>query len=138
MLIVIGLMLFGVLKIEFGGGGITEKLKTRVDEWGVWGALVLGVIFALSFCPVSAGLFFGSLVPMAAANSSPIVFPLLFGIGTALPVVLFALLLAFGAQWLGTAMGRVQVFERWARMGTALVFILVGIYETLSATLMLI
>lgn len=138
LLIVIGLMLFGILKIEFGGGGITEKLKNRIDEWGVWGALVLGVIFALSFCPVSAGLFFGSLVPMAASNSSPILFPLLFGIGTALPVVLFALLLAFGAQWLGTAMGRVQVFERWARVGTALVFILVGIYETLSATLMLI
>lgn len=138
LLIVVGLMLLGVLRLEFGGKGISEKLKNRVESYGIWGALALGVIFALSFCPVSAGLFFGSLVPMAAQHSSPILFPLLFGIGTALPVLLFALLLAFGAQWLGTAIGRVQTFERWARWLTAGIFILVGLYETLSVTFMVI
>jgi len=138
LLIVVGLLLLGVFKIDLPAIGISTGLQERVDRSGIWGAGLLGIVFALSFCPVSAGLFFGSLVPLAADRSSPLLLPTLYGIGTALPVALFAVVLAAGAGWLGRALDRVQSFEIWARRATAVVFIGVGIYETLRSTLYLI
>ena len=99
---------------------------------------MLGVVFALSFCPVSAALFFGSLVPLAAERGSPLLLPTVYGVGTALPVAAFAALLAAGAGWLGKALDRVQAFEIWARLVTAVAIIGVGVYETLRSTFYLI
>jgi cytochrome c-type biogenesis protein len=138
LLIVVGFLLLGVIKINLPALGVSKDLQERVDRTGVWGAGLLGLFFALSFCPVSAGLFFGSLVPLAADRSSPLLLPTLYGIGTALPVAVFAVLLAAGAGWLGKTLDRVQVFEVWARRATAVVFIGVGVYETLRSTLFLI
>jgi len=138
LLIVVGLLLLGVFKFALPNLAASEDLQKRVDQAGVWGAGLLGVVFALSFCPVSAGLFFGSLVPLAVDRSSPLLLPFVFGLGTALPVAVFAVLLAAGVGWVGAAIDRVQVFERWARRVTAVVFIAVGIYETLRSTLFLI
>jgi len=138
VLILVGLMLLGLVRVELGGRGLSDGLRRRIDRLGIWGALALGVLFALSFCPVSAGLFFGSLVPLAAEHHSPVLLPLFFGIGTALPVAGFAVALALGAEGVGAAMGRVQVFERWARWITAVVFLGVGVFETLRSTFMLI
>jgi cytochrome c-type biogenesis protein len=134
LLIVVGLLLLGVFTLNLPGFGVRDGLQERVDRWGVWGAGLLGVVFALSFCPVSAGLFFGSLVPLAVDQGSPLLLPSLYGIGTALPVAVFAVLLAGGAGWLGKALDRVQAFEFWARRVTAVVFIGVGVYETLRST----
>lgn len=138
LLIVVGLLLLGVFKFALPNLAASEDLQKRVDQAGVWGAGLLGVVFALSFCPVSAGLFFGSLVPLAVDRSSPLLLPFVYGLGTALPVAVFAVLLAAGVGWVGAAIDRVQVFERWARRVTAVVFIAVGIYETLRSTLFLI
>jgi len=138
LLIAVGLLLVGLLKLNLPGFGVSSGLQERVDRSGVWGAGLLGIVFALSFCPVSAGLFFGSLVPLAAARSSPLLLPTLYGVGTALPVAGFAVLLAAGAGWLGKALDRVQAFEVWARRVTAVVFIGVGVYETLRSTFYLI
>ena len=138
ILIALGLLLLGVFEFTLPSMGVSDKLQNRVDRAGVWGAGLLGVIFALAFCPVSAGLFFGGLVPLAVERSSPLMLPLVYGVGTALPVAFFAVLLAVGAGWLGTALDRVQVFEIWARRVTAVVFVGVGIYETLRSTLHLI
>ena len=123
ILIALGLLLLGVFEFALPSLEVNDKLQNRVDRAGVWGAGLLGVIFALAFCPVSAGLFFGGLVPLAVERSSPLMLPLIFGIGTALPVAFFAVLLAVGAGWLGTALDRVQVFEVWARRVTAVVFL---------------
>jgi cytochrome c biogenesis protein CcdA len=138
ILIALGLLLLGVFEFTLPSLGVNDKLQKKVDRAGVWGAGVLGLVFALAFCPVSAGLFFGGLVPLAVDQSSPLVLPLVYGLGTALPVIVFAALLAVGAGWLGRALDRVQVFERWARRVTAVVFVGVGIYETLRSTLFLI
>jgi cytochrome c biogenesis protein CcdA len=138
IMIALGLLLLGVFEFTLPSLGVNEKLQKKVDRAGVWGAGVLGLVFALAFCPVSAGLFFGGLVPLAVDQSSPLVLPLVYGLGTALPVIVFAALLAVGAGWLGRALDRVQVFERWARRVTAVVFVGVGIYETLRSTLFLI
>jgi cytochrome c biogenesis protein CcdA len=135
LLIVVGLLLLGVVKLKLPSFGFSEKLQQRVDRSGIWGAGLLGFVFALSFCPVSAGLFFGSLVPLAVDRQSPLLLPAVYGLGTALPVAVFAVLLAAGIGWLGAALDKLQTFERWARPATAVVFILVGIYETLRWTL---
>ena len=138
LLIAVGLLLLGLFNLKLPGMGVSAGLQRRVDHSGVWGAGLLGILFAFAFCPVSAALFFGSLVPLAVDCGSPIFLPSVYGVGTALPVAGFAVLLAIGAGWLGRAVERVQQLERWARWGTAVVFIGLGVYETLRSTLYLI
>lgn len=138
LLVALGLLLFGVFELTVPLVGVGDGLRETVDRTGVWGAGVLGLVFALAFCPVSAGLFFGGLVPLAVERSSPLLLPMVYGVGTGLPVAAFAVLLAAGVGWLGKALDRVQVFELWARRITAVVFIAVGVYETLRSTLYLI
>lgn len=135
LLIVVGLLLLGVFSLDIKGFGISEAMQRRVDRAGVWGALPLGAVLALAFCPVSAALFFGSLIPMATEQRSPILMPAVYGLGTGLPVVVFSVFIALGAGWVGTAFDRLTAFEKWARRITALVFIAVGVYETLRTTL---
>lgn len=89
---------------------------------GVWGAGLLGILFALSFCPTSAALFFGSLLPLALHQESGLMLPGVNGIATGLPVLLFAVLIALGANRVGQVFNRIQMFERWARRITAIFF----------------
>ncbi|MCX6645317.1 MAG: sulfite exporter TauE/SafE family protein [bacterium] len=90
------------------------------------------MLFGLSFCPVSAALFFGSLIPLAISHESTFVIPSVYGLGTALPVVIFALIIAFSAKSLGRAFNNLKSFEIWARRITGVLFILVGIYYSLA------
>lgn len=131
ILILVGMVMLGLLPIRLRGKGISARLQKRVERSGLVGALALGVLFALSFCPVSATLFFGSLLPLAVKHESGVVLPLLYGIGTAVPVVVFAVVLAFGARWLGKLFERVTRVERWMRAITGIVFVGVGIYMSL-------
>jgi hypothetical protein len=128
ILIIVGVLLLGLFNLKLPSLGVSEKLTGRVEQWGVWGAGALGMLFALSFCPVSAALFFGSLIPLAVDHQSSVVMPTAYGVGTALPVVAFAILIAIGAKWVGTVFNKISVFEKWARRITAVVFILVGSY----------
>jgi len=138
MLIVVGLFLLGLFSFSVRGVGVSDAMRERIDRAGIWGALPLGAILALAFCPVSAALFFGSLVPLATQNESPILLPAVYGIGTGLPVVVFAVLIALGVGWMGSAIHRLQTFEKWARFVTGGVFVGVGVFETLRSTLYLI
>jgi len=90
------------------------------------------MLFALSFCPVSAALFFATLIPLAARHHDPFFLPSLYGVGTALPVALFAILLAAGARSVGALFQRLSAVEVWMRRATAVVFILTGVYLTLT------
>jgi cytochrome c-type biogenesis protein len=131
ILIVVGLFLLELL--SFGGrGGLTERLGRRVERWGLAGALALGVVFALSFCPVSAALFFGSLISLAVKYDSRILLPAAFGVGTGLPVFIFAVIIGLGVGSLGAAFHKLQKFEWWARRITGVVFIIVGVYYCLE------
>ena len=132
LLIVVGMVLLELISFARKGGGVSEKMQKRVDRLGMWGALLLGIVFAISFCPVSAALFFGSLLALAVTNESGIILPAVYGIGTALPVLVFAVLIAFGANRIGKAYNRMAAFEYWARRITGLVFIAAGIYYSLT------
>jgi cytochrome c biogenesis protein CcdA len=130
LLIVVGVALLGVIPLPSFGGGLARRSE-RLAAAGVWGAVPLGMAFALAFCPVSAALYFGSLIPLATKHASPIALPVLYGVGTAVPVLAFAVLVAAGAASLGSAYERLRKIERWARPATGVVFILAGIHETL-------
>jgi cytochrome c biogenesis protein CcdA len=128
ILIVVGVLLLGVIPLRLPSSGLTQRMGERIAKWGPFGALLLGVLFALTFCPVSAAFFFGSLLPLAIEQQSPVLLPALFGIGTAIPVLGFAVAIALGAKSLGKVFGKVTKIERWARLITGVVFVGVGIY----------
>ena len=97
LLILVGMILLDLIRISTRGSNIGQRVVRRAERWGVWGGLLLGVVFALAFCPASAALFFGSLVPISIQYESRLLLPLAYGLGTALPVILFALAIAAGA-----------------------------------------
>lgn len=132
LLILIGAVLLGAFNFPFSGPGISHKLQLRLARSGALGALLLGIVFALAFCPVSAALFFGSTFGIAARHGSSLLIPGLYGIGTALPVLGFAFVVAFGAHAIGALFHRIRVFEKWARRISAIVCIGAGIYILIS------
>jgi cytochrome c biogenesis protein CcdA len=103
-------------------------LQNKADSLGIGGAGLLGIVFALSFCPTSAAIFFGSLLPLAVQQQSGLLIPGIYGLATGLPVLFFALLLAFGANKVAQAFNRITAFEIWARRITGLLFVLIGGY----------
>lgn len=131
LLILVGMVLLGLLTLGMQGTAISEGLRQRVDRLGLAGAGLLGLVFALSFCPVSAALYFGSLLPLAVRAESILLIPAVYGLGTALPVVVFAVLLALGANRLAVAFRGLTQVEGWVRQGTGLVILLIGMYLTL-------
>ncbi|EKD51529.1 MAG: Cytochrome c biogenesis protein, transmembrane region [uncultured bacterium] len=130
VLIVVGLILVGIIRINISGLGLGNKMQKRIEALGLWGALVFGVLFALSFCPVSAALFFGSLLPLAVQQHSFFILPLVYGIATGLPVLVFAVLIASGAKRVALMLNKLTAFEKWARIVTGVILIVIGIYET--------
>jgi cytochrome c-type biogenesis protein len=131
VLILVGMLLLELISFGSFGSGLATRLQARADRWGILGALLLGIVFSLSFCPVSATLFFGSLLTLAIKARSGVLLPAVYGIGTGLPVVAFAILVALGARSIGKVFDKVALFEKWARRVTGVVFIGVGIYLTL-------
>jgi cytochrome c biogenesis protein CcdA len=128
LMIVAGILMLVADRISFGGGGRLAALGKKVSDWGLWGAFLMGVIFAFAFCPYSAVLFFVTLIPIAMASTGGITFPAFFAIGTGLPVIFFGALISGGVAaasgWI-TSLGKA---EKWIRFLMALVFIGVGIY----------
>lgn len=131
LLILVGMFLLGLIEFRFSTRLSGGKLEEKLFEQGVWGSGLLGMLFALSFCPVSAALYFGSLLPLALQHKSALGLPALYGIGTGLPVLVFAWLLAVGAHSVSSAFDRLSALERYARPVTGAVFVLAGIYLSL-------
>jgi len=130
ILIVIAMFLLGLIEVGVSGPGVSEKMRKRADALGIWGSLLLGIVFAMAFCPTSAALFL-KLVQDSTVLRSPVAMPALFGLGTALPVVAFALILAFSAQSLGRAFNRLTQIEWWLRQATGVIFLILGLHFTL-------
>jgi len=129
LLILIGLFMIGAfnwVKIP-GLGSLTEKMETRANK-GFWGVLLLGIVFALAFCPYSGVLYFGMLIPMTISSASGLYLPIVFALATGIPVIIFAWLIAFSVGSIGGVYNKLKTFEIWFRRVVALVFIGVGIY----------
>lgn len=131
LLIVIGVfMLLGDrLKLpSFGFRGNGEQLARK----GSWGALLLGVLFALAFCPTSGVFYFGMLIPMSASSTAGYLLPVLFAIATALPVLVVAWILAFSVQHIGQFYGRMQAVQKWLNRIVGGIFVIIGIYYCMT------
>ncbi len=133
-LIIIGLfMLFGhfIPLPSFGFKGVDEgKFSGRLNN-GL-GALLLGILFAMAFCPTSGMLYFGMLIPMSVTSAEGYFLPIVFGVASSLPVVLIAFVLAFCINRLGQTMGKIKTFQIWFNRIVAVLFLFVGILKTFA------
>lgn len=132
LLIIIGLFMLDVLKIKFPGLG---KLTQRFEKKGTknyWDVLLLGILFALAFCPYSGVLYFGMLIPITISSASGLYLPVVFAIATGIPVIIFAWLIAFTISGVGVLYNRIKTFEKWFRRIISVLFIGVGIYYLIN------
>lgn len=129
VLIVISLIMFGVININIGTKSEkVEKLKEWLSSKGYIGSLLLGLMFALAFCPYSGVLFFGVLMPLVLNSSESLLLPPLFALGTGLPVIFFSFLIAFSMQKVSKAFRIVQKIEKLMRYLVASIFMITGLY----------
>lgn len=150
--LVLGMLLVGLITTNLGGASISEGMQKRVDRMGVWGALVLGIVFAISFCPTSATWYFGLLALMMGSEvgaitivlarigislpdtllpGGTVLLPIIYGVGTALPVLLVAFLLAYSVQSVGKTYQVLSKVEWFARQITGWLFVVLGIWFAL-------
>lgn len=128
MLIIIGLFMLDILTIKFPGfSNLTEKIGEK-GKGSYWSSLLLGMVFALAFCPYSGVLYFVMLIPISIASAGGLYLPAVFAVATGLPVIIFAWLLAFAVGNVGKLYNRIKIFELWFRRIVAVLFIGVGIY----------
>jgi cytochrome c-type biogenesis protein len=132
LLIVVGIILLDVIPIPFSASLVGSSVQEKAGKWGMWGSGLLGIIFSLTFCPLSAALFFGSLIPLAIDGKSSVMMPSVYGLGTALPVVACSLVMVFSVKSIGKFFAKLTQIEKWVRKLTALIFIGAGIYLLLK------
>ena len=132
VLILVGMVLLDLMRIPISIPSVSENFAKKLAEKGTFASLPLGILFALAFCPVSAALFFGGLIPIAVKAQSGIGFPLIYGIGTGLPVLLFAILVSTGTELVNRVYHGIARLEFYSKIVTGIVFIVVGIYYVLS------
>jgi cytochrome c biogenesis protein CcdA len=133
LLIIIGLFMLDIVKIKFPG---FNRLTSRMQEkkrWGYLDAVLLGLVFALAFCPYSGVLYFGVLVPLTVTSSSGLYLPIVYAIATGIPVIIFAWIIAYTISSIGVVYKKLKTFELWFRRIIAVLFIGVGIYYIIRA-----
>ncbi len=129
LLIIIGVLMLDFIRIKFPSfGKMNEKMQNNSSNGGGWRALLLGLVFALAFCPYSGVLYFGMLIPMTIASPTGLYLPVVFAVATGLLVIVIAYLLAFSVSSIGNFYKKIQVFQKWFNRIVAVIFIIVGLY----------
>lgn len=128
ILIIVGLFLIDVIKFSSLSFSISQERQNKLADSGVMGSFLLGMLFALSFCPMAAALFFGSLIPLALNSKIGLIYPFIYGIGTGIPVAIFALGIVFGVKSFARWFHKTAMIEWWTRRITGVIFIFVGGY----------
>ena len=132
LLIVIGLFMLGFLKLRIPGiGSLAEKMENKPNS-GFGGVLLLGIVFALAFCPYSGVLYFGMLIPMTISSASGLYLPVIFAVATGIPVIIFAWLIAFSVGSIGNVYNKLKSVELWFRRVVAVLFMMAGLYYVVS------
>ncbi len=133
ILLIIGIFMLGIININlpFSSSLATKaEMQTFRNKWK--GVLLLGIVFALAFCPYSGVLFFGGLIPLSVASSSGYILPIFFAVATGLPVIIFAWLLAFSVGNIARVYNNIRIFEKWIRLTFSVIFIVFGLYYILT------
>lgn len=127
LLLIIGIFMLWGNKLnlpKFGFSGNPEGLAQK----GSWGALLIGILFALAFCPTSGVFYFGMLIPMSATSAGGYLLPVIFAVATAIPVLVVAWILAFSVQQISSFYGTMQKVQKWMNIAVGVIFIIIGIY----------
>jgi len=128
LLIIIGLFMLDLIRIKLPGiGGLISRMENK-KKWGYLDAILLGLVFALAFCPYSGVLYFGMLVPLTISSASGLYLPVVYAIATGIPVIVFAWIIAYTVSGIGGAYNKIKIFELWFRRVISVLFIFVGIY----------
>lgn len=129
LLVILGLIMLNVIRLNFfGKSSFQERLSEKFKDKGLLGSFLIGVVFALAFCPYSGALYFGMLIPMTIVSAKGLYLPIVFALGTGLPVILFTYLLAFTTGKIGGFYTKITKIEKIMRYVAGVVFILAGIY----------
>lgn len=129
ILIIIGLFMLDFIKIKLPfTSNLSDRIGSKAEKGSFWGVLLMGIAFALAFCPYSGVLYFGMLIPMTISSASGLYLPLIFAIGTGLPVIIIAYLIAYTVSGIGSFYNKLKIFEYWFRRVIAVVFIGAGAY----------
>jgi len=132
LMLIIGILMLGVIKFNFPAfSKLSDRIKNKTKR-SYWDVFLLGVIFALAFCPYSGVLFFGMLIPLTMSTASGLYLPVIFAVATGIPVILFAWLIAYTVSGIGTVYKKIKVFEKWFRKIVAILFIGIGIYYIIT------
>jgi cytochrome c-type biogenesis protein len=131
LLVIIGIFMFGVLKINFPAfNSLSKRFQSR-SKFNYLDVFLLGVIFALAFCPYSGVLYFGMLIPLTISTSG-LHLPVVFAFATGIPVIIFAWFIAYTISGVGSLYKRIKSFEYWFRKVVAVLFIGIGMYYVIS------
>mgnify|MGYP006176743935 FL=1 len=129
IMIIIGLIMLNVIKLQWlSSGSLTDKLTEKFKDKGLLGSFLLGALFALAFCPYSGALYFGMLLPMTLTSNAGLALPIIFSLGTGLPVLLFAFIIAFSIEKLGKYFNAIRKFEKVMRVMAGITFLITGLY----------
>ena len=131
LLLLFGLYMLGLFSLGSGGSGRLARSLEKRSSFRAWDSFLLGLILALAFCPYSGVLYFGMMVPLMISTSAPLL-PMVFAMSAAIPVVIFAWLLAFSVSGIGSLFRRIKSFEFWFRKVVALLFMGIGIYSIIQ------
>lgn len=131
LLIVVGLFMLGVLRLHVSVGANASR---RLEQWvgekhGLLPSYLLGVAFSFTFCPTLFMLFFGLTVPLAIASPAGVVLPGVFAVGTVLPVLVLAGVVASGRVALTHSLKRIRRANALLQRFAAVVLIVVGLHE---------
>jgi cytochrome c-type biogenesis protein len=130
LLILVGLVLLDVIRPNLTvTSGLLARLQERAARWRGAGAFILGFLFALAFCPYSAALYFGILIPMAFSSTAGFALPLLFGLGTGIPVLILGVPLALGLKQVAAGFNLLERAEVVIRKVAGLTFIGAGLFS---------
>ena len=135
LLVLVGMTLLGLLPGLPSFGATSAAFQGRVASFGLAGAALLGFVFALAFCPISAALFFGSLVPLAVQQQSTLLLPSLYGLGSAAPVLGLGIAIALGRDVAGRTFARARAIDRWLVPASGWILLAIGVYLCLTRTL---
>lgn len=134
LLIVIGIFMLGIVKLNFPAfNKLSERFQNR-SRFNYWDVFLLGVIFALAFCPYSGVLYFGMLIPLTVSTSG-LHLPVVFAIATGIPVILFAWVIAYTISGMGNLYKKIKSFEFWFRKAVAVLFLGIGVYYVIAVWL---
>jgi len=131
LMIAIGILMLGIIRLHFPAfGKLSERLQNK-NRFNYWDVFLLGMVFALAFCPYSGVLYFGMLIPLTVSTSG-LHLPVVFAIATGIPVILFAWVIAYAVSGMGLIYKRIKSFEYWFRKAVAVLFLGIGVYYVIT------